>query len=552
MANRLETVLTLKQASFAFMARPNPSEQKLQTSIDRGAGGGSGDAGLGQVVKPTRGRPGGFRGRRPRGRDAMSGSLDEDASTKKRVLPDLPIIKVELPDDASTMQGLFEQEPKAFEIPTVGDTVKALVVDRGANEVRLSVEGYGTGVVRGRELFDELDEYSKLKPGDVIEAAVVELENENGDLELSFRRAGRERVWKTVLEKMSTQDVLDVKILEANKGGLIVVYQGVQGFVPVSQLTIEHYPRVEDGDKQRILERLQSYIGQTFQLKILDADPAEEKLIFSEKAAQLEQKKDLFDKLSVGDIVEGQVTGIVDFGAFVQFDDLEGLVHISEMAWQRIDDPRDILKVGQTVQATIIGLDGSRISLSMKKLQRDPWLDAIKRYSVGQEVTGTITKVTPFGAFVQLDDDIHGLVHISEVSLKTIKDPAEILAAGDKKQLKILSIEPNEHRLGLSLKAVEAERAGIKLEVTEERKKVSIEEMEQMAAKKEEKLADKADGADDVVVPEIMGEKSEKSLLDEKKHKERSEVRAKEKSAAKTRAKTVAKKDDTKKPDDKK
>ncbi len=484
------------------------------------------------------GRRGGGRG----GRGGFGGSFEEDPATKARVLPEMPHVKVEVPAEKTSMQELFEQEPKAFAVPKSGDTVKARVIDRGANEVRLSIDGYGTGVVRGRELFDELDEYSKLMPGDMIDATVVELENENGDLELSFRRAGRERVWKAILEKLAASEVLPVKILDANKGGLIVIYSGVQGFVPVSQLTIEHYPRVEDGDKQRILERLKSYVGQTFMLKILDADPAEEKLIFSEKAAQLEQKKELFDKLHVGDIVEGQVTGIVDFGAFVQFDEMEGLVHISEMAWQRIDDPRDILKVGQKVQAMIIGLDGSRISLSMKKLQRDPWLDAIKRYSVGQNVKGSITKVTPFGAFVQLDDDIHGLVHISELSLKQIKDPAEVVAAGDKKEFKILSIEPGEHRLGLSLKAIEAERAGIKVELPKEHKIVSIADMEKMATKKEAKdtkeaAEQKAQGKapNEVVIPEVMGEKSEKQLLDEKKHKERPKLsrapRAKDKKA---------------------
>jgi len=251
----------------------------------------------------------------------------------------------------------------------------------------------------------------------------------------------------------------------------------------------------------------------------LDADPAEEKLIFSEKAAQLEQKKDLLDKLQVGDIIEGKITGIVDFGAFVQFDDMEGLVHISEMAWQRIDDPRDIVKVGKTVKAQIIGVDGARISLSMKKLIRDPWLDAIKKYSVGQTVTGTITKVTPFGAFVQLDNDIHGLVHISELSLKTIKDPAEAVAVGDKKEFKILSIEPGEHRLGLSLKAIQAEKAGIPLEAPEQ--KISLEEMEKMGAEKEEKEKAEASQKKELEVPEILAEKSEKTLLDEKKHAEK-------------------------------
>ncbi|MFH0831187.1 MAG: S1 RNA-binding domain-containing protein, partial [Parcubacteria group bacterium] len=279
------------------MARPNPSEQKLQSDIDKSSA--SAPAAL-AAVAPARLRPS-FRGRRMRGR-SFGGDYEEEAHSKKRELPNLPVIKVALPKDTSSMQELFETEQKFFAVPNPGDVVKAKVIDRGANEVKLSIEGFGTGVVRGRELFDELDEYSKLKPGDTIEASVVELENENGDVELSFRRAGRERVWKTILEKMASNEVLDLKILDANKGGLIVIFQGVQGFIPVSQLTIEHYPRVEDGNKQAILERLQSFVGQPFKLKILDADPAEEKLIFSEKAAQLEEKKELFDKLHVGDI----------------------------------------------------------------------------------------------------------------------------------------------------------------------------------------------------------------------------------------------------------
>jgi len=484
------------------MPKLSPTEQNLFKAIDQSTEQGA----TGTVVKPRHVRT-------PR-RDAPS---TESASTAHE-LPDLPIVKVPLPPDETTMQELFEQEQKYFNVPKEGDVVKATVVDRAANEVRLSVPGFGTGVVRGRELFDELDEYAKLNPGDAIEASVVELENENGEMELSFRRAGRERVWKTILENLASNEVLSLKIVDANKGGLIVVHQGVQGFVPVSQLTVEHYPRVEDGDKQQILERLKSYVGEAFQLKILDADPAEEKLILSEKAAQLELKKDQIDKLQVGDVIEGTVTGIVDFGAFVQFDDMEGLVHISEMAWQRIDDPRDITKVGEKVKAQIIGLDGARISLSMKKLVRDPWLDAIKKYSVGQIVSGTITKVTPFGAFVQLDDDIHGLVHISELSLKPIKDPAEVAEVGDKKEFRILSIEPSDHRLGLSLKAVLAEKAGLPVELPKERKKVSLDEMEQIADAKLAKEAAAPKAGDDVAVPDILATQTEKSALDEKKH----------------------------------
>lgn len=500
------------------MPKLTPTEENLFKDLDKDSTPGSRAAASSRAGKLR------DRQNRPARRGGGAVVADDDKTTA-RELPQLPKIKVTLPKDGSSMEELFESEKKFFHVPKVGDVVKGGVIERSANEVRLSLEGFGIGVVRGRELFDELEEYSKLKQGDTIEASVVELENENGELELSFRQAGRERVWKIILEKMTSDEIVPVKIKDANKGGLIVVYQGMQGFVPVSQLSTEHYPRVEDGDKQQILERLQSYVGDSFDLKILDADPADEKLIFSEKAAQLEQKKDQIDKLKVGDVVEGKVTGIVDFGAFVQFDDMEGLVHISEMAWQRIDDPRDIIKVDQTIKAQIIGLDGARISLSMKKLIRDPWLDAVKKYSVGQVVSGAITKVTPFGAFVQLDDDIHGLVHISELSLKSIKDPAEVVAMGDKKEFKILSIEPGEHRLGLSIKAIQAEKAGLPVE--EGDKKISLEEMEKMAEAKQSKgEKTKAKPVADVAVPDILGEKSEKALLDEEKHKREKKKRA--------------------------
>ncbi len=479
------------------------------------------------------------RSRRSPRRPGKGASMDAPDNTVARTLPVLPAVHVNVPIAKTSMEELFKNNKAAFHVPQVNDSLKTKVISRSANEVRLSIEGYGVGVVRGRELFDELDEYSKLKPGEIIEATVVELENENGELELSFRRAGRERVWKKVLEKMTNNDILSVKINDANKGGLIVSYQGVQGFVPVSQLTIEHYPRVEEGNKQQILEKLQSYVDESFKLKIIDADPAEEKLIFSEKAAQLESKKDEIDKLQVGDVVEGKVTGIVDFGAFVQFDDMEGLVHISEMAWQRIDNPRDIIKVGETIKAQIIGLDGGRISLSMKKLMRDPWLDAVKKYSVGQTVTGTISKVTPFGAFVQLDDDIHGLVHISELALEPVKDPAEVVAVGDKKEFKILSIEPGEHRLGLSIKAALEEKAGI----TSESSKISLEEMEKMAEAKSAAKSAKADQTKSSkakeLVPDILAEKSEKALLDEKKHKKSRAKKEVSKESAKKSKSTV-------------
>jgi small subunit ribosomal protein S1 len=335
-----------------------------------------------------------------------------------------------------------------------GDVIPGKILTVGKNEVYVDIEGYGLGVVRGRELYDDEATLSSLKPGDEVFASVVDIENSEGNIELSFRQAGQERVWGSLLEKMQSREVVHTKILEANKGGLMVEINNVMGFLPVSQLASEHYPRVEDGDKSRILSALSAYIGKVFDVQIITADQAEEKLIVSEKAVFEKDLQDRISKLQIGDIITGMVSGIVDFGVFVKFGDLEGLVHISELAWQRIEHPRDIVKVGQEVKAVVIGLDKGRISLSIKQLEKDPWQDSVKKYSIGQVVKGKVAKIMPFGAFVELDDQIQGLAHVMELSHSDLKNAEEVLKIGEEKEFKIISIEPQEHRLGLSLKAL--------------------------------------------------------------------------------------------------
>src|SRR3989344_8167991 len=373
-------------------------------------------------------------------------------------------------DDIKSMQDLVNKMSDSIRALKVGDVVTGHIVSVGKNEVLLAIPSVGMGVVRGRELYDDKVYLQNLKSGDEIAASVLDPDNENGMVELSFRQAGHERVWSALREKMDKKEILDTKILDANKGGLIVEINGVTGFLPVSQLTTAHYPRVEDGAKDRILEILKSYMGQTFRVQVITADPKEEKLIVSEKAVvepELEQK---MDQLKVGDIIEGTVTGVVDFGAFVKFNkdqDLEGLVRISELAWQRIENPKDIIKVNDQVRAQIISIEDNRISLSIKRLQADPWQDAVKKYSTGQIVKGKVTKVLPFGAFVELDSEIQGLAHIGELGDPTPKDVNDVLKIGQEKEFKIINIEPEEHRLGLSLKALtqkEAPTAGTNAE----------------------------------------------------------------------------------------
>ncbi len=338
-------------------------------------------------------------------------------------------------------------------VPRVGDLVEGTVIEIGRNEIYLDIDGLATGIVRGPELFDESGEFSNLKKGDGISATVIDLENEKGLIELSFRQASHKKAWNCLEEIGKSGKPLLVKITEANKGGLIVHTGKIQGFLPVSQLKPEHYPRVEEGNKNRILEKLKEFIGQEMEIKIITIDEKSGKLIVSEKEMSAGERKSISSKYKVGDVIQGKISGLVDFGAFVTFDkNQEGLVHISELAWQRIDHPQDVVKIGDGIKAEIIGItDDGKISLSIRKLLADPWKRVKEKYKTGQMVNGKVLKVNPFGLFVELDPDIHGLAHISELSEKPIKDASSVARPGDVLKFKIVSIEPDDHRLGLSL-----------------------------------------------------------------------------------------------------
>jgi len=338
-------------------------------------------------------------------------------------------------------------------LPKEGDLITGIVLSVSKNEVLVDLNGVATGIARGFELVDESGEYSSLRAGDEVAATVIDIENERGLVELSFRSAGHKKAWDNLRQLMEAGTIANVKIVEANKGGLLVTCGNVAGFMPVSQLSPEHYPRIQGGDKNKILDRLKSYIGETFDAKVIDVGEEEEKLIVSEKAAWEEQQKDLLGSYKVGDVVEGTVSVITEFGAFVQFGQgLEGLIHISELAWQRIDDPRDIVKPGQAIKAQVIKLERSKIFLSMKRLIDDPWMRVKDRYAVGEKVSGKVLKVNPFGLFVELDPEIHGLAHSSELSDKGPVDPMTVGKPNDTMEFTIISIDPQEHRLGLSLK----------------------------------------------------------------------------------------------------
>ncbi|MBI1833252.1 MAG: S1 RNA-binding domain-containing protein [Candidatus Andersenbacteria bacterium] len=358
----------------------------------------------------------------------------------------------------SAMEQLLAEHEELSSVPAVGDTINGVVMEKTGNALYIDIGAVGVGTIYGKELFDDLNTFEGAKIGQQVQATILTLDNEEGYVELSLRTATMERSWEELRRKYSDTVSFPTEIIDANKGGLIIRVSGVTGFLPVSQLAPDHYPRVEGGDKNKIFDRLKSYVGQQFTVKIIGLDQDEEKLIVSEKSAVSDVISSTLEQLGEGKVVEGTVSGVVDFGIFVKFteggQELEGLVHISELAWQRIDSPADIVSLGEKVKAKVIGIDdGLRISLSMKQLEEDPWTKVGDKYKVGDTVKGEILKVTPFGGFIKLDDAIHGLIHVSELPEEAKGDPTSVLKAGETMNLTIISLDPKEHRLGLSLRA---------------------------------------------------------------------------------------------------
>ena len=360
------------------------------------------------------------------------------------------------------MNHLLQKSPA---VPKEGQVIKGAVIEAGKNTVFVDLGPIGTGVILGREVKDNQPIIKGLKPGDEIYAMVLETENENGLIELSLKAASKQNAWEELTDLMQKKEAVATKIVKANKGGLMIELKGIPGFLPASQLSYEHYPRIDDGDKIKILSELNKFVGKEMIVKIIDLDPPSQKLIVSEKALQEQAIQETLKTLKVGDIVEGVISGVVDFGAFVKIslpasasdyqgggtktEAIEGLIHISEIDWQLIEDPRQILKIGQAVTAKIIGIEDDKLSLSLKALKTDPWLEIDQKYQKGQTVKGPVTRFNPFGAFVQLDKDIHGLVHISEFGTsQSMKDQLEI---GKEYDFQILSIEPKQHKMALSL-----------------------------------------------------------------------------------------------------
>jgi len=362
--------------------------------------------------------------------------------------------------DQSAFGQLLEKEFRP--LPKENDVIKGTVISVDKGEVHLDIGGVAGGVIRGPQLYQESSLYTNIKPGDEVEATILEIENENGEMELSFRAAGNARSWDSARALVKSGKTVEVKVRDANRGGLLVTVEGLPAFLPVSQLNAEHYPKVAGGEKHKIMEKLKELIGVTMIVKAIDVDEQDRKLIVSEKAIVEDVQRAEAAAFNVGDVVEGKVSAITSFGAFVKLENVEGLVHISEIAWQRIDHPHDVLKVGDSVKAQVIQIEGTKIFLSIKRLTPDPWLNVHTRYQTGQKVMGRVLKINPFGLFVELDPEIHGLAHVSELSDKPVTDISTIGKPGDIMEFEIVSIDPGEHRLGLKVPGVQGLRRVVK------------------------------------------------------------------------------------------
>lgn len=349
-------------------------------------------------------------------------------------------------DAKITMDDLLAQAGDSVKQLTVGETVDGTVLSVKKHEILIDLGPLGVGLVPRREV-----SLSKnYNVGDSVIASVIDTELEDGYSLLSLRKAAKDRGWDEVMAKLESGEIITVVPYDANRGGLLVEYEGIRGFLPVSQLSAEHYPRVGSSDKDEILQRLNSLVKKDIKARILDADRKANKLIFSEKEAVKEGLAERFQKLAIGDTVTGVVTGVVDFGVFVNVEGIEGLIHISEISWERVNNPSDYVKVGQTIEAKIIAIDKERLSLSMKQLTKDPWLDEVEQFKPGEKVEGAVTRITPFGAFVQLSPAVEALVHVSELGGDGT-DPEKVFTLNERKEFTVLDIDKENRKISLSL-----------------------------------------------------------------------------------------------------
>ncbi len=345
------------------------------------------------------------------------------------------------------MDKYLENSPEA---PQEGSVVEGVVSAIGRARVYIDILPFGTGIIYGREYMNARDILRKVHVGDTIASKVVTPENEDGYIELSLKEARQALIWSDAEAAVKNGTILSLEVKEANKGGLIIEWQGIQGFLPASQLSSDNYPRVSDGDKDKILTALNELIGKHLSVVMITADPKEHKLIFSEKGLQeKEEKEEKVNKYEVGNIVKGEVTGAVDFGIFVKLEPgLEGLVHISELDWGLVEDTKALYKVGDVVEVKVIEVKDDKISLSIKQLKENPWVTASNKYKKDQIVEGVVIKYNKHGALASIEEGVAGLVHVSE--FESEEKLKSTLSLGNVYKFKISLFEPSEQKMTLS------------------------------------------------------------------------------------------------------
>ncbi len=335
-----------------------------------------------------------------------------------------------------------------------GELIEGIVIFKGKNKMLVDLGGVATGIVSGRELRDSMNTFRELNAGETIAALVLEEENDEGMVVLSLRMASQQKAWDRFHKMISDDKTMKFTAQEANKGGLLANIDGIRTFLPVSQLAPSNYPRVNNADSTEIISRLAKFIGHTFTVKIITLDEAAGKIVVSEREAMAEERSKALESLAIGSTQEGLVSGIVKFGLFVAFDGLEGLVHISEIAWGHVKNPSEFASVGDRVKVKVIGIDGEKLSLSIKQMTKDPWEEIAERYPVGKKVEGSVVRFADYGAFLSLEKDITGLVLVTEIAHEKIADPSQALKIGQKVEAQVINIDIDERRIGLSIKAL--------------------------------------------------------------------------------------------------
>lgn len=333
--------------------------------------------------------------------------------------------------------------------PQTGDLIEGPVIAIDNAAVYIDLPPFGTGIIYGREYINARDILKRVNIGDNVAAKVVDPENKHGYIELSLREARQALIWSEAEHAIKDKRIIELPVKEANKGGLILEWQGIQGFLPASQLKSEHYPRVEDGDKEKIYEELKKLVGVPLSVSIIGATPKEGKLIFSEKSPEQKERREIVNKYEIGDVLEGTVTGVVDFGAFVRIEEgLEGLVHISEIDWGLVEDPRAFFHVGDKVKVKIIEIKDGKISLSVKALKENPWKEAESKYKKDDMVEAVVIKFNKHGALASIEEGVAGLVHVSDFGgEESLRSTLEL---GKSYKFKITLFDPKDHKMALS------------------------------------------------------------------------------------------------------